>query len=62
VSENPRAAKTSAHEIAESAPDSQAAEVVKAIQAMQMQLADLRKLVQVAKAPGDSISVKRSHD
>ena len=61
MSDNPRAVKTRAHEIAESAPDDQAAEVVEAIQAMQMQLADLRKLVQAAKTPGDTTGFKRSN-
>ena len=62
VSEKPRAAKTRAHEIAERAPDGQTADVADAIQAMQMQLADLRKLVQAAKTPGDTADVKRRHD
>jgi hypothetical protein len=58
VSEKLRAAKTRANEFAKSEPDSEAADVVEAIQAMQMQLADLRKLVQAAKTPGDTAGIK----
>jgi hypothetical protein len=52
VSEKPQAAKTRTNEFAESKLDGEAADVVEAIKAMQMQLADLRKLVQAAKIPG----------
>ena len=58
MSEKPRAAKTRANEFAESEPDGEAADVAEAIQAMQMQLADLRKLVQAAKTPGDNPGIK----
>jgi hypothetical protein len=51
-----------ATESAERVPlDGQAADVSDAIQAMQRQLADLRKLVQAAKSPGDTADVKRRH-
>jgi hypothetical protein len=46
---------------AESKPDGETADVVEAIKAMQIQLADLRKLVQAARTPGDTADVKRRH-
>lgn len=58
MSEKLRAAKTRANEFAKSEPDGEAADVVEAIQAMQMQLADLCKLVQAAKTPGNTVGVK----
>jgi hypothetical protein len=58
VSEKLRAAKTRANEFAESEPDSEAADVAEAIKAMQMQLADLRKLVQAAKTPGATAGIE----
>ena len=61
MSEKPRAAKTRANDLAESKPDGETADVVEAIQAMQRQLADLRKLVRAAKTPGDTADVKRRH-
>jgi hypothetical protein len=61
VSETLRAAKTRANEFAKSEPDGEAADVAETIQAMQRQLADLRKLVQAAKTPGDTADVKRRH-
>jgi hypothetical protein len=56
VSEKPRA-----NEFAKRVPDGEAADVADAIQAMQRQLADLRKLVRAAKTPGDTADVKRRH-
>ena len=58
MSEKPRAAKTRANVSAESKPDGETADVVEAIQAMQRQLADLRRLVQAAKTPGDTAGIK----
>jgi hypothetical protein len=58
VSEKPQAAKTRANEFAESELDGEAADVVEAIKAMQIQLADLRRLVQAAKIPGDNPGIK----
>jgi hypothetical protein len=54
ASETWRAAKTRANEFAESAPDGGAADVNGAIQAMQRQLADLRKLVRAARTSADA--------
>ena len=60
--EKPRTARMKATEFAKRVPtDGQAADVADAIQAMQRQLADLRKLVQAAKTPGDIAGVKRRH-
>jgi len=61
VSVNPRATKTRAYEITESAPDGQSADVADAIQTMQTQLADLRKLVRAAMTPANTADVKRRH-
>ena len=56
MSENPRA-----NEFARREPDGEAADVAEAIKAMQKQLADLRKLVQAARIPGDTVDLKRRH-
>lgn len=62
MSKKPRTARTRTTGFAERAPrDGHAADVADAIQAMQRQLADLRKLVQAAKTPGDTADVKRRH-
>lgn len=61
MSEKLRAVKTSANVSAESEPDGESADVAEAIEAMQMQLADLRKLIQAARTPGDTADLKRRH-
>jgi len=62
VNTKSRATKTRAHELAEDAPASDVIDVKAAIQAMQTQLADLRKLVQAAKTPGGAAGMKYRHD
>jgi len=62
VNTKSRATKTRAHELAEDAPASDVIDVKAAIQAMQTQLADLRKLVQAAKTPGSAAGMKYRHD
>jgi hypothetical protein len=53
MSDAPRAAKLESGGVIKGETGREAVEVAEAIKALQAQLADLRKIVQAAKAPGD---------
>jgi hypothetical protein len=54
MSETWRGAKTDAAEVGKSDTGKESVEVAEAIKALQLQLADLRKIIQAAKSSGDA--------
>jgi hypothetical protein len=59
MSEASRAAKLESGGVVKGETGREAVEVAEAIKALQSQLADLRKIVQAAKAPGDIAEPER---